>query len=111
MDLQHGAYDSRPFGLYEVTKNQNYLAEARRQADAGIAKWADPKTGGFADDAKFNHLFSEALLEVYEATKDVKYLNAVRRDADFAWRYVRDPKAVFGTSGKKAIAAPTSAKP
>ncbi len=77
-------------GLYQVTKNQNYLAEARRVADAGIAKWADPKTGGFTDDAKFNHLFSEALLDVYEATKDVKYLNAVRRDADFAWRYVRD---------------------
>ncbi len=77
-------------GLFEVTKDQKYLAEARREADAGIAKWADPQTGGFADDAKFNHLFSEALLEVYEASKDIKYLNAVRRDADFAWRYVHD---------------------
>lgn len=77
-------------GLYKVTREPKYLAEARREADAGIARWADPQTGAFADDAKFNHLFSEALLEAYEATKEIKYLNAVRRDADFAWRYVRD---------------------
>ena len=77
-------------GLYKATKDAKYLAEARREADAGIAQWADKQTGVFADDAKFNHLFSEALLQTYDATKDIKYLNAVRRDADYAWRYVHD---------------------
>ena len=90
-------------GLYQATKNPKYLAEARREADAAISHWADSQTGGFADDAKFNHLLSEALLETYEATKDVKYLNAVRRDADFAWRYVHDSKANgFWNQWKKA---------
>ncbi|HEY0074323.1 MAG TPA: glycoside hydrolase family 76 protein [Abditibacteriaceae bacterium] len=88
-------------GLYKVTKDAKYLLEARRMADAGLKKWTDPQTGGFADEAKFNHLWSEALLELYEATKDLKYLNAVRRDADFAWRYVRDPNGGFWNKWRK----------
>jgi uncharacterized protein YyaL (SSP411 family) len=77
-------------GLWRATKDPKYLLEARREADASIVRWANPTTGGFANDARFNHLLSEALLETFEATKDAKYLNAVRRDADFAFRYVRD---------------------
>jgi uncharacterized protein YyaL (SSP411 family) len=82
-------------GLWRNTKQPKYLQEARRQSDSSIAYWVDPKTGGFTNDAKFNHLLSEALLETYQATKDTKYLNAVRRDADFGFRYVRDPKGGY----------------
>jgi len=77
-------------GLWRALKNARYLQEARRVADASLARWVDPQTGAFADSAKFNHLLSEALLLTYEATRDLKYLNAVRRHADFGYRYVRD---------------------
>ena len=77
-------------GLWKATKDPKYLKEARRVSDASIAYFADPVTGAFMDNARFNHLMSEALLQTYQATKDVKYLNAVRRDADFAYRVVRD---------------------
>ncbi|BCM92058.1 cellobiose 2-epimerase [Abditibacteriota bacterium] len=76
--------------LWKVTKKASYLQEARRESDAALQRWADPKTGAFADSARFNHLLAEALLQSYEATNDVKYLNAVRRHADFGNRYVRD---------------------
>lgn len=77
-------------GLYRATKDEKYLREARRVSDASLVRWTDPQSGAFADDARFNHLLSEALLRTYDATKDVKYLNAVRRHADFGYRYVRD---------------------
>ena len=77
-------------GLWRATKDAHYLAEARREADASLTRWVDPESGAFADDARFNHLFAEALLQTFEATQDLKYLNAVRRNADFGYRQVRD---------------------
>jgi hypothetical protein len=77
-------------GLWRVTKDAKYLAEARRMSDASLAKWVEPQSGAFGDGARFNHLLAEALLQTYEATQDIKYLNAVRRHADFGYRYVRD---------------------
>ncbi len=78
--------------LNRATRNAKYLREARRMADAALARWADPHSGAFADSAKFNHLLAESLLLTYEATRDVRYLNAVRRHADFGYRCVRDPQ-------------------
>jgi hypothetical protein len=77
-------------GLWRVTRDAKYLAEARRMSDASLAKWVEPQSGAFGDGARFNHLLAEALLETYGATQDLKYLNAVRRHADFGYRYVRD---------------------
>lgn len=88
-------------GLWRASKQGKYLQEARRQSDSSLKYWIDAQTGGFKDDAKFNHLLSEALLETYAATRDIKYLNAVRRDADFAYRSVRDPAGGYWNSWKK----------
>lgn len=87
--------------LYQATKDRDYLARARHIADAGIKHWTDPDTGGFANSARFNHLFSESLLRLYDVTKDVRYLNAVRRDASFAYRYVRDPSGGYHNQWRK----------
>lgn len=87
--------------LYQAGKDQKDLDAARRIADAGLKQWTDPATGGFTDNARFNHLFSESLLRLYDATKDIRYLNAVRRDAAFAHRYVRDPKGGYHNTWRK----------
>lgn len=79
-------------GLARVTKEGRYLSEARRVADASLARWANPQSGAFSDDARFNHLLAEAFLQTYDATRDMKYLNAVRRNADFGYRQVRDAR-------------------
>jgi uncharacterized protein YyaL (SSP411 family) len=84
--------------LYEFLKDKQYLADARKSADAGIKAWVDPATGAIADSARFNHLFAEALLRLYEVTKDVRYLNVVRSHAAFGDRHVRDPKGGYGNA-------------
>lgn len=71
------------------------LPEAERSADAAIAKWQDPQTGAFANNANFTHLLCEGLLRLYEADHRVAYLNAVRRHAVFGDRYVRDPRGGY----------------
>jgi uncharacterized protein YyaL (SSP411 family) len=76
--------------LWRATKEDKYLTEAHRLADASLEHWIKPQTGAFADAAGLNHILAEALLMVYEETKDLKYLNAVRRHADFTYRYLRD---------------------
>ncbi|HEY3266016.1 MAG TPA: glycoside hydrolase family 76 protein [Armatimonadota bacterium] len=87
--------------LYQATKDRKRLAAARRIADAGLKRWVDPDTGGFTNNARFNHLFSESLLRLYDVTKDLRYLNAVRRDASFGYRYVRDPEGGYHDAWRK----------
>lgn len=84
--------------LYEFTKDRQYLADARVSADAGIKAWADPETGAIANTARFNHLFSEALLRLYDASNESRYLNVVRAHAAFGDRYVRDPNGGYGNA-------------
>jgi uncharacterized protein YyaL (SSP411 family) len=76
--------------LWRAVKDDKYLTEARRLADASLQQWVNAQTGAFADGAGFNHVLADALLMVYEETKDLRYLNAVRRHADFTYRYLRD---------------------
>ncbi len=75
--------------LYKVTKDQKYLKEARRVADASLDYWTGTQ-GKFGDDPKFNNWLCDALLATYRVTDDVKYLNAVRRHADYGYRNGRD---------------------
>ena len=95
--------------LYEILKDKQYLTDAQVSADAGIKAWVDPETGAIANTARFNHLFSEALLRLYDVTKDTRYLNVVRAHAAYGDRYVRDPKGGYGNTwerGKNTPAAP-----
>ena len=75
--------------LWRATKDDKYLREARRVADASL-DYFTRAGGNFADDPKFNNWLCEALLMTYDATKNTKYLNAVRRHADYGYRYGRD---------------------
>jgi hypothetical protein len=92
--------------LYEFTGDKQYLAEARKSADAGIKLWVDPATGAIANTARFNHLFAESLLRLDDVTGDSRYLNVVRAHAAFGARYVRDPKGGYGNSWERGVNGP-----
>ena len=84
--------------LFQLQHDRAALAEARREADAGLAAWTDPATGSLQkteDSPRFTHLFCEALLRLYDVTHDRAYLNAVRRQAAFGYRYARDPQGGY----------------
>ena len=84
--------------LYQLRHTPADLAEARREADAGLAAWTDPATGSLQkteDSPRFTHLFCEALLRLYDVSHDAKYLNAVRQQAAFADEYARDPNGGY----------------
>ncbi len=84
--------------LYQLQHDRTALAEARREADAGLAAWTDPATGSLQkteDSPLFTHLFCEALLRLYDVTHDLTYLNAVRREAAFGYRVARDPQGGY----------------
>jgi uncharacterized protein YyaL (SSP411 family) len=96
--------------LYRVTKERSALTEARRLAAAAIRRWVNPQSGVMADTARFNHLLSEALLELYETTREINTLNTVRRHADFGWRYGRDPRGGYWDDWTKRLHAPDERK-
>ena len=84
--------------LYQLRRTAPDLIEARRMADAGLARWTDPATGSLQkteDSPRFTHLFCESLLRLYDVTHDMKYLNAVRRQAAFGYKYARDPNGGY----------------
>jgi len=81
--------------LYEASGIKQYLAEARRMADAAIERWVDPETGAMQNSPRFTHLLSEALLQLHDATREPKYLNVVRRYADYAYVHGRHPEGGY----------------
>lgn len=90
--------------LYQLKRDPADLAQARRLADAGLARWTDPDTGSLQkteDSPLFTHLFCEALLRLYAVTKDIRYLDAVRREASFAIRYASAPQGGYKDHWKK----------
>ena len=99
--------------LYQLRRTPADLAEARREADAGLAAWTDPATGSLQkteDSPRFTHLFCEALLRLYDVSHDAKYLNAVRQEAAFADEYVRDPQGGYRDHWTVAVQDPDAPK-
>jgi len=84
-----------------------YLAEARRTADAGLAKWCLPD-GTFWDSLRFDHLFADALLELSAQTGEPKYRDAVLLGAERLQELGPDPSGHYpGKLGKSG--QPTAA--
>lgn len=71
-------------GLYRATKEEPFLAEAKRIAGA-CSHFEKKETGGYRDALKFSHLLVEADLELARATKDEKGLERARKTAEAAW--------------------------
>ncbi len=72
-------------GLYEATKDEAYLTEAKRIAKAG-ASLVDSKTGAYRDPVKWSHLMTEADLELYEKTKEPYLLDRSKKNAEFHYQ-------------------------
>lgn len=95
--------------LFQLRHTPADLAEAKREADAGLLAWTDPATGSLQkteDTPRFTHLFCEALLRLYDVSHDVRYLNAVRRQAAFATQYAQDPRGGYRDHWKVVVEHP-----
>lgn len=88
-------------------EREAYLQQARRTADAGLAKWRLPD-GTFWDALRFDHLFADALLELSAQTGDPQYRDAVLQGAARLRELGPDPDGHYpGKLGKSG--QPTAA--
>ena len=70
--------------MYDVTKDDAYLHEARRVAGAAAAKWF-AKEGQVDDTSYFAHLLTEAFLELSARDHDARWANAVRTATEWVY--------------------------
>lgn len=78
-------------GLFQQTKEDAYLTEAKRIARAGESL-LDPKTGAYRDPVKWSHLMTEADLELHQVTKEAYLLERSRKNAELHFlQFKSDP--------------------
>jgi hypothetical protein len=87
--------------LYNVTKNEKYLNEARLIAESAynyyFEKYSLP-TGETITVLKKGSLWFHAIMfrgfaELHPVDKNMKYLSAFKQSLDHAWRYARDAQS------------------
>lgn len=79
--------------LFDVTRDRQYLDDARALARAAERRWVDPASGAIKDDSQFAHLLAEAFLELADRNIDrahwhrvvaraIAFVHDRNRDAD-----------------------------
>lgn len=80
--------------LSHVTKNDTYIATAKRIADAGIAALTDSNgilhepcesTGCGADGSQFKGIFARNLRILQQASPEKRYADFLDKNADSVW--------------------------
>jgi predicted alpha-1,6-mannanase (GH76 family) len=91
--------------LSRVTGDGQYIAQARRIADAAIAALVYPDgiarepcepSGCDGDQQIFKGVFAQGLARLYHAGGDEAYATFLRRNADAAWDRARDARGGVG---------------
>ncbi len=78
-------------GLYQQTKEEAYLTEAKRIAKGGESLLSR-ETGAYRDPVKWSHLMTEADLELHQVTGDAYLLERSRKNAEFHYQQFKtDP--------------------
>lgn len=87
--------------LYEITKQQKYLTEAKRLAEGAYTHFF--RNGRFPQNAWFNAVLLRGYLALYPHDNNPKYIDAFKTDAEAIWTTERDSQDLFGRKTKKQL--------
>lgn len=87
--------------LYNITKDQKYLTEAKRVARAGKAHFF--KNNRLPNEYWFNAVMLRGYLELYKADKNPEWINFFKTDADAIWEKERNAENLVGTKSEKRL--------
>ncbi len=86
--------------LYDFTKDQKYLEEARRVAEASLQYFTTEKSDGKrffeAGNPWFAAILFRGYLALFEADKNDIYIKTVIDNVDYAWLNARDQYGLIG---------------
>jgi hypothetical protein len=84
--------------LNTLTGEQSHLREARRVADASVARWIHQQTGAVHDGGQFAHMLLDALLEVSAVEGNAQLKALVLRCAAYVHGALRDENGRYPRS-------------
>ena len=87
--------------LYTITKDQKYLAEAKRVAAAGKARFY--KNGRLPDNYWFNAVLLRGYVALFKVDKNKEWITFFREDADNIWDTERDATNLLGRKPAKSL--------
>jgi len=88
--------------LYQITKDESYLEDARQTAAGTYTYFAvtRPTAHGekrfYKDMPWFNVILLRGLIALYEVDKDETYIRTMKENAEYAWKYTRDENGLLG---------------
>lgn len=91
--------------LYRITKDTQYLKEARRIAKSGYNQFFNGfQTEGRESfkllkkgDVWFTAIMLRGYIELYTLDGNDEYINAFRKNLDYAWKYMREENGLFNS--------------
>ncbi|MEA4982691.1 MAG: glycoside hydrolase family 76 protein [Paludibacter sp.] len=91
--------------LYRITKDTQYLNEARRIAKSGYNQFFNGfQTEGRESfkllkkgDVWFTAVMLRGFVELYTLDGNDEYINAFRKNLDYAWKYMREENGLFNS--------------
>ncbi|HEX3072108.1 MAG TPA: glycoside hydrolase family 76 protein, partial [Ignavibacteriales bacterium] len=87
--------------LYEITKKEKYLAEARRLANAANSRFY--QASRFPDDYWFNAVMLRGFIALYNIDKDKDLLKNFISAAEYVWEKERDENNLVGKKTAKGL--------
>ena len=86
--------------LYNITKNEKYLSEAKLVAESAYNYYFEKYTLPTGETIMvlkkgslwFNAIMFRGFAELHQIEKNMKYITAFKQSLDYAWRYARDPQ-------------------
>ncbi len=87
--------------LYEITRQQKYLTEAKLIAAAGFGHFY--KNSRWPGNYWFNAVLLRAYIHLYKYDKERKYIDAFIADADAIWQTEKDAQNIIGKNDKKQL--------
>lgn len=87
--------------LYEITKEEKYLAEARRLANAANSRFYQGSR--FPDDYWFNAVMLRGFIALYNIDKDKDLLKNFISAAEYVWEKERDENNLVGKKTAKGL--------
>ncbi len=87
--------------LYEITKDQKYLSEARRIASAGKTRFF--QNGRLPNEYWFNAVLFRGYAALYKIDKNKDWIGFFQQDADAIWKSERGQDNLLGTKEAKRL--------